>query len=83
MQSGYVLSFTNRTFEEFVFDSTRRRIYDGAYSGFGSSKANHLRCFWEQEADHVVGKLLKDLVECSQLESPLRAKCREIADRLL
>ena len=83
MHSGYVLDFSNRIFEEFVFDSTGRKIYGGAFSSFGSSKANHLRCFWSHEADDVVGKLLKDLIDWRQTESPLREKCRRIADRLL
>ncbi len=28
MGSGYVLDFSNRTFDEFVADSTSREIYD-------------------------------------------------------
>ena len=28
MESGYVLNFSNRTFEEFVRDSTGREIFD-------------------------------------------------------
>jgi hypothetical protein len=60
MGGGYVLDFTNRTFEEFVFDSTGRNVYGGGYSEFGGSKANHLRCFWKREADHVVGKTVVD-----------------------
>ncbi len=32
MASGYVLNFTNRTFEEFVLESTGRAIYDGTTS---------------------------------------------------
>ena len=31
MGSGYVLDFSNRTFEEFVLDSTGREIYDEKY----------------------------------------------------
>ena len=31
MGSGYVLDFSNRTFEEFIFDSTGKNIYDSKY----------------------------------------------------
>jgi hypothetical protein len=48
MGSGYVLDFSNRTFEEFVVDSTGKNIYDEKYSSAGGSKANRLRAFWDQ-----------------------------------
>ena len=32
MSSGYVLDFSNRTFEEFVFESTGREMYDEKYN---------------------------------------------------
>ncbi len=58
MSSGYVLDFSNRTFSEFVTDSTGREIYDSRYDSFGGSKANRLRGFWAAEGNHNVGKLL-------------------------
>src|SRR3954462_5566820 len=39
MGTGYVLDFSNRTFSDFVLDSTGREIYDNRYDGHGSSKA--------------------------------------------
>lgn len=65
MGSGYVLDFSNRTFEEFVIDSTGRNPYDAKYDN-GTSKANRLRGFWTAEENHVVGKLLSDMVEYSK-----------------
>lgn len=62
MDSGYVLAFSNRTFEEFVHASVGIGIYDGNYKGQGTSKANHLRCFWSTEPNHIVGRLLADLL---------------------
>ena len=62
MRSGYVLDFSNRTFQEFVFDSVGLDIDKEAIGGFGS-KASRLRLFWSNQPDHIVGKLLKDLVE--------------------
>ena len=46
MGSGYVLDFSNRTFDEFVFDSTGKSIYDSKYDNGSGSKANRLRAFW-------------------------------------
>jgi Abortive infection C-terminus len=87
MAGGYVLSFSNRTFQEFVFDSVKLDIDSEAVGGFGS-KAVRLRHFWAHQPDHVVGKLLKDMVEFrestySEPSTMLAEKCRGIADRLL
>ncbi|MGC2107959.1 MAG: hypothetical protein WA655_00490, partial [Candidatus Korobacteraceae bacterium] len=82
MGNGYVLDFSNRTFQEFVLDSTGLDIDEESVGGLGS-KANRLRHFWTNQPDHIVGKLLKDLVERQQNGSSLKAKCRQIADRLL
>lgn len=87
MGSGYVLDFSNRTFEEFILDAVARNIYNGDYSGQGSSKANHLRAFFAAEPDHVVGALLTALVEHGRtVTSPpaadLLESCKRIADRL-
>jgi hypothetical protein len=63
MGSGYVLDFSNRTFSEFVEESTRRDIYDARYDYGSGSKANRLRGFWGAEGNHLVGKLIGDLIE--------------------
>lgn len=84
MGGGYVLDFSNRTFQEFVFDSVGRNIDDQKYARASGSKANRLRAFWEKEPNHVVGKLLKDLLEhCSSSGNPLFDVCRRIAERLV
>jgi hypothetical protein len=62
MGSGYVLDFSNRTFAEFIESSIGVDIYAGQYSNFGTSKANHLRCFFERASDYQVGRLLADLI---------------------
>jgi hypothetical protein len=84
MLGGYVLNFSNRTFREFVFDSTGLDIEDEKIAGSGS-KAWRLRTFWSRQPDHVVGKLLKDLIDENEAEggSPLAEKCRKVAERLL
>jgi len=63
MGGGYVLEFSNRTFAEFVEESVRRDIYDARYDYGSGSKANRLRGFWGAEGNHLVGKLIGDLIE--------------------
>lgn len=62
MSTGYVLDFSNRTFSNFFLDSVKINIDDDKYQSSGSSKANRLRSFWDQEPDLIVGKALKDLL---------------------
>jgi hypothetical protein len=63
MRGGYVLDFSNRTLAEFVAESAARDIYDARYDYASGSKANRLRAFWTHEPNHLVGKLLHDLLE--------------------
>ena len=63
MGTGYVLNFSNRTFDEFVSDSTGRNIYDSRYDRESGSKANRLRQFWEVEGNSMVAKLMGDILE--------------------
>ena len=62
MASGYVLNFSNRTFEEFVLDSVGIEIYDEKYEYGSGSKANRMRALWDIEPNHIVGKLLDDIL---------------------
>jgi hypothetical protein len=88
MTTGYVLSFSNRTFQEFIIDAARRDIYGGQYDYGSNSKANLLRRFWEVEPNHTVGKVLSDLIELakecsiSRDDESLVNTCRRIAERL-
>ena len=88
MGSGYVLSFSNRTFEEFIRDSTGRIIYDKCYEYGSGSKANRLRSFWKVEGNSLVGKLMGDMlnygVEFDWLaaDNPSIEECRRIVSRL-
>ena len=88
MGSGYVLNFSNRTFEEFILDSTGRAIYDAKYDYGSGSKANRLRSFWTEETNHVVIKLLGDLIEYGETnelfdDASLVDECRRIVERLV
>jgi hypothetical protein len=87
MGGGYVLDFSNRTFQEFVFDSVRLNIDDEGVGGLGS-KAWRLRHFMKHQPDHIVGKLIAAFVEYREgtYKEPcpnLADKCRAIAQRLL
>ncbi len=81
MRTGYVLDFSNRTFQEFVFDSTGLDIDDQSVGSLGS-KASRLRHFWDHQPNNIVGELLKDLIEHRPDASPLKEKCIKIAERL-
>ena len=83
MESGYVLDFSNRTFAEFVRDSTGRDIYDSRYDYGSGSKANRLRAFWQKEENDVVGKLMSDLLDYSDATGAPEEVCRLIVARLL
>lgn len=94
MGSGYVLDFSNRTFQEFVYDSLGIDIYDDKYEYASGSKANRLRSFWNKESNHVVATMLDDLLEywrtrkllemdeTSQPEDSLYRECTKIVERL-
>jgi hypothetical protein len=88
LRDGYVLSFSNRTLDEFVRESIGRSIYDERYSHGSGSKANQMRGFWKVEANHVVGKLMGDLldyaVEIGSIiqETQWYEECRQIVERL-
>jgi len=95
MSGGYVLNFSNRTLDEFVIDSVGKSIYDTKYSENGDSKANRLRTFWKVEPNHIVGKLIGDLLEYYKAEyastdcvgsadrDQFLDSCQRIAQRLL
>lgn len=63
MNGGYVLDFSNRTFQEFIHETTGRNIYDEKYLTASGSKANRLRAFWSEEPNYLVGKVVAGMVE--------------------
>ncbi len=78
MSSGYVLGFSNPKFGEFFHDAAGIDIHSEKYQRKGTSKANKLRTFWEDEPDHIVGKVLLQLDEI--VSDP---QGQDIANRLL
>lgn len=63
MRTGYVLDFSNNTFERFVYESVGIGIYsDQGYEEY-TSKANKLRQILNNESSHIVAKLVLDLLD--------------------
>lgn len=89
MASGYVLDFTNRTFEDFFDEFLGVQIYDSKYSRGSGSKASRMRAFWDSEPNHVVGKMLSVLFdnwdELRSSDSPATPpnQCLAIAQRMI
>ena len=63
MQQGYVLNFSNRTFEDYFDAEFGIDIYDKKYAIHGDSKAKRLRAFIEVASPYLVGKVLRSLWE--------------------
>jgi len=89
MGSGYVLDFSNRTFDEFITDSIGCNIYESRYDYGSGSKANRLRCFWQLEGNNIIGKLMGDMLDYGAENGLFANKevlldaCRKIVVRLL
>lgn len=62
MSSGYVMDFSNSTFERFIGDIINIDIYNDPGYEVYSSKANKLRQIWNEEPDNVVGTLIEALL---------------------
>jgi hypothetical protein len=58
MKSGYVLDFSDRTFQNFVGEAVNLDIENEKYHYSSNSKANRLRQFIKVESSYVFGKLL-------------------------
>ena len=87
MGSGYVLDFSNRTFQEFVYSVIEIDIY-AKYQGL--SKAKMLRSIIADYDNMKVGKLLLELLRYMQAKDMVAGdavetfkKCAEIGNRLI
>lgn len=58
MKSGYVMDFSDRTFQEFVGEAVGLDIDNAKYHYASNSKANRLRQFIKVESNYILGKLL-------------------------
>jgi hypothetical protein len=87
MSGGYVLDFSNKTFDEFMEEHSEKNLLAAEYLTGGESKANRLRAFWKTTEDDLTGKVILALIEyavgCYPEKATNAAKCREIALRLI
>lgn len=72
--AGYILDFSDRTFQDFVLTSTGKGIGSETYAVNGVSKANRLRTFWSIESDPIVGKLTAEMLEYWKTQKLLKAE---------
>lgn len=85
MGGGYVLDFSNATFEMF-FKDYGIDIYDSRYEDYGHSKAKRLRAFWIKESNQVVGEVLDGLIQYAKgkdVDEKQLDRCEAIVLRLL
>lgn len=90
MGTGYVLDFSNSTFQDFITDVTGKNIYDKAYDAGSGSKANRLRKFWVIESNFFVAKVLRPMLHLAAEQGPsldqesgrLWMDCEQIIRRL-
>lgn len=87
MSSGYILDFTNRTFQEFVYEKINIDVY-AKYQGL--SKAKILRRIMSDYDNVTVGKLLLELMRYMQAREMISdenkvtfRKCSVIGNRLI
>lgn len=94
MGGGYVLDFSNNTFQAFMLENAKIDIFDQKYNYNSGSKANRLRAFWIKESNLLVGELIDKLLEywkekrlienkiITSQENALFENCKLIAKRL-
>lgn len=93
MKSGYVMDFSDRTFQEFVGEAVSLDINEEKYHYSSNSKANRLRQFIKVESNYTFGKLLSSFcdywlskVHTGEIDyrndENLYKECVRIADRL-
>lgn len=91
MGGGYVLDFSNASFQSFIQEVSGINIDDPKYSVNGGSKAKRLRGLWARESDQFVGNLIEKLMQyeaamstdISENKVAQREQCAVIVARLL
>ncbi|WP_214711994.1 abortive infection family protein [Exiguobacterium sp. s55] len=95
MSGGYVLDFTNATFQSFIADIVNIDVYSDRKYERDLSKANRLRQIWNQESDLTVGKLMEEFlgyyedyqtrlgISMTDRQTKLITELRDVVQRLL
>ena len=81
-RGGYVLDFSNRTFQEF-FKDFNLDIYSTKYQIYGESKMKRLRAFWDVEPNIIVGKVLNQLLQYADSIEDILEKDKKIAEQYI
>jgi Restriction endonuclease len=88
MGGGTVLDFSNRTLQEFIFETTGADIYSTQFDRNSGSKAHRLRAYWELGPDRDVGKLILAFCQYQRefcfggVDQELWSSCVSIGTRL-
>ena len=94
MGGGFVLDFSDRTFQEFIYEAMDVDINDEIYSYHTGSKANRIRGFWKVESNQNIGELTNHLLqywrdkktineeEITDKEELLYEECKKITIKL-
>jgi hypothetical protein len=83
MNKGYVCNFSDRTFGDFILESTGVDVYTDEYSKDGTSKANRLRTFWKKESNELTARLIEALLEYWRTTNLISGKDVQLTDQNL
>src|ERR1700674_5780428 len=85
MSGGYVLEFSNRTFEEFFREVVGIEIYEPRFDLGSGSKANRMRAFWQTASDEQLRSLLNGLIQGWEIYSrkPITSSANELIGSIL
>lgn len=85
MSGGYVLEFSNRTFEEFFREVVGIEIYEPRFDLGSGSKANRMRAFWQTASDEQLRALLNGLLQGWEIYSrkPITSSANELIASIL
>ena len=76
MGGGYVLDYSDATFEEF-FDRYKVNIHSDRYQAYGTSKAKKMRAFWKREPDALVARVLSEMLDSYEADCDLSGRERD------
>lgn len=85
MGGGYVLNFSNRTFEEFFRENLGVQIFADQFALGSGSKANRMRAFWQAASDKQLLALFNALLEGWDIyaEKPISDSARTLLLQVL
>ena len=73
MGGGYVLDYTDATFEEFFY-RYKVNIHSDRYQTYGTSKAKKMRAFWEREPNALVARVLSEMLDSYEADCDLSGR---------